>query len=81
MQYLKEVSSKDEYRDLFAKINEGLSMLDWFDGFKIPDGMLSNEYKLAIGDRYLSDSLHSFDQRSTNEGYLYLLFYLTLFNR
>jgi len=80
MQYLKEASSKDEYRDLFSKINEGLRMLDWFDGFKIPNGMLSNEYKLAIGDRYLSDSLHSFDQRSTNEGFLYLLFYLTLFN-
>ena len=55
-------------------------MLDWFDGFNIPDDLLSNEYKLSIGDRYLNESLHYFDQRSTNEGFLYLLFYLTLFN-
>ena len=80
MQYLKEISSKEEYKELFVKINNGLKMLDWFDGFNIPDGLLTNEYKLAIGDKYLKDSLHSFDQRSTNEGFLYLLFYLTLFN-
>ena len=80
MQYLKEISSKEEYKDLFVKINNGLKMLDWFDGFDIPDGLLTNEYKLAIGDKYLKDSLHSFDQRSTNEGFLYLLFFLTLFN-
>ena len=66
--------------DLFDEINNGLSLLDWFDGFNIPDNLLTNEYRLTIGDRYLKDSLHFFDQRSTNEGFLFLLFYLTLFN-
>lgn len=80
MQYLKTISTNEEYRELFLKINEGLRMLDWFDGFNIPDGLLTNEYKLSIGDKYLKDSLHHFDQRSTNEGFLYLLFFLTLFN-
>ena len=80
MQYLKSISINEEYRELFLKINEGLRMLDWFDGFNIPDGLLSNEYKLSIGDKFLKDSLHFFDQRSTNEGFLYLLFFLTLFN-
>lgn len=78
-QYLKEISSNDE-QGLFVKINNGLRMLDWFDGMNVPDGLLSKEYKLTIGDKYLKDSLHSFDQRSTNEGFLFLLFYLTLFN-
>lgn len=78
-QHLKQLTeSKDE--DAIKAINEGLFMLDWFDGFNIPDNLLTNEYKLSIGDRYLSESLHQFDQRSTNEGFLYLLFYLTLFN-
>ena len=80
MQYLKTISTNEDYRELFLKINEGLRMLDWFDGFNIPDGLLSNEYKLSIGDKFLKDSLHYFDQRSTNEGFLYLLFFLTLFN-
>lgn len=79
-QYLKELSQKDDSKEFFEIINEGLEMLDWFDGFNIPDGLLTNEYKLSIGDKYLKDTLHYFDQRSTNEGFLYLLFFLTLFN-
>ena len=42
-QYLKRVSNQNEGKDLFIKINDGLKMLDWFDGFNIPDGLLSNE--------------------------------------
>lgn len=79
LKYLKEIAEEDKV-DLFDEINNGLSFLDWFDGFNIPDNLLTNEYRLTIGDRYLKDSLHFFDQRSTNEGFLFLLFYLTLFN-
>ena len=78
-QHLKQLTEKKD-TDTIQAINEGLFMLDWFDGFNIPKDLLANEYKLYIGDRYLNDSLHFFDQRSTNEGFLYLLFYLTLFN-
>ena len=34
---------------------------------------------IKIKDQYLEDGLQYFDQRSANEGFLYLLFYLTLF--
>ena len=78
LRYLKELG--EESVELFAEINRGLHLLDWFDEFSIPEGLLSNEYALSIGDKYLKESMHSFDQRSTNEGFLYLLFYLTLFN-
>lgn len=80
LQYLKEKSQQPEYKELFESINEGLGMLDWFDGVAVPGNLLSNEYKLSIGDKYLRDSMHFFDQRSTNEGFMFLLFYLTLFN-
>ena len=79
MKYLKE-KAQEKDQEFFKEINSGLELLDWFDGFKIPDDLLSNEYRLSIGDKYLKDSLHFFDQRSTNEGFLFLLFYLTLFN-
>lgn len=79
-QYLKQLSQTNEGKVIFNDISEGLSMLDWFDGFKMPSDLLSNEFRLDIGDRYLKDTLHYFDQRSTNEGFLYLLFYLTLFS-
>lgn len=79
LKYLKE-EAEEKNMSLFKEINEGLQLLDWFDGFQIPDGLLTNEYHLAIGDRFLKDSLHFFDEKSTNEGFLFLLFYLTLFN-
>lgn len=79
LKYLKEVAGEKNIA-LFEEINEGLGLLDWFDGFQIPDDLLTNEYHLAIGDRFLKDSLHYFDEKSTNEGFLFLLFYLTLFN-
>ena len=79
-QYLKEISKKKEYAPLFINIDNGLRILDWFDGVTVPEDLLSKEYKLSIADKFLKESLHSFDQRSTNEGFLYLLFFLTLFN-
>lgn len=78
-QHLKDIYSKEENADIISDINEGLLLLDWIDGFKIPTDLLSNEYRLEVGDKYLKKTLHYFDQRSTNEGFLYLLFYLTLF--
>lgn len=78
-QHLKDIYSKEENADIISDINEGLLLLDWIDGFKIPSDLLSNEYRLEVGDKYLKKTLHYFDQRSTNEGFLYLLFYLTLF--
>lgn len=75
-QYLKLTKTQH----LFPIINEGLRMLDWFEGVSPADNLLSNEFDVKITDKYLKETLHSFDQRSTNEGFLYLLFYLTLFN-
>ena len=77
-QFLKE-QWKNGNKELYEKLNSGLGMLDWFDMFGLPNDLLSNEAKLEIGDRYLKESLHNFDQHSTNEGFLFLLFYLTLF--
>lgn len=63
----------------FKEINENLYLLDWFDGFEIPNNLMFTERRIKIKDRNLEDGLQYFDQRSANEGFLYLLFYLTLF--
>lgn len=68
-----------EKPDLFKKINEHLQLLDWFDGFEIPNDLMFTERRIKIKDRFLEEGLQYFDQRSANEGFLYLLFYLTLF--
>lgn len=77
--YLKEISQKENGADIIQEIKENLSVLDWFDDLEIPSEQLSNEFSLKIKDRYVEDTIRYFDQRSTNEGFLYLLFYLTLF--
>jgi len=61
----------------FQKIADQMDLLDWFDGFAIPDDLAPGERRLRIKDRYLTEQ-QVFDQRSANEGFLYLLFYFTL---
>jgi predicted ATPase len=65
--------------ELFKKINENLELLEWFDGFEIPNDLMFTEKRIKIKDRYLEEGLQYFDQKSANEGFLYLLFYFTLF--
>lgn len=77
--YLKEISQKENGVEIIQEIKENLLVLDWFDDLEIPSEQLSNEFSLKIKDRYVEDTIRYFDQRSTNEGFLYLLFYLTLF--
>ena len=76
--YLKALAQRDDGIAIFDEIKENLRILDWFDDMQVPSGQLSSEFDLKLKDSYLSETLNTFDQRSTNEGFLYLLFYLTL---
>lgn len=62
---------------IFQKIADELSVLGWFDGFTLPADLAPGERRLRIRDRYLTEQV-VFDQRSANEGFLFLLFYFTL---
>lgn len=76
--YLKELVHRPDSSEMFNEIKENLKILDWFDDMEVPSGQLSMEFNLRLKDSYFPDDLYSFDQRSTNEGFLYLLFYFTL---
>lgn len=76
---LKQIISDKEKKLQFDDIKEYLHLLDWFDDFDIPKGLMPNEYKISIKDRFIDSSFKYFDQRSSNEGFLFLLFYLVLF--
>ncbi|GAB4420352.1 MAG: hypothetical protein OHK0039_33840 [Bacteroidia bacterium] len=79
--FLKTLAWQKRHAQTLDEIRDNLMLLDWYDGFELPDnpGGLMNEFALRIKDRYLAESLQYFDQRSTNEGFLLLLFYSTLF--
>lgn len=76
--YLKELAQRPNAMDIFNEIKDNLKVLDWFDDMQVPSGQLSSEFNLKLKDSYLAEALNVFDQRSTNEGFLYLLFYFTL---
>ena len=76
--YLKSLVQRPDSVEIFNEIKENLKVLDWFDDMQLPSNQLSNEFNIQLKDSYLSETINSFDQRSTNEGFLYLLFYLTL---
>lgn len=76
--YLKDLASRKNGNVILQEIIENLEILDWFDGMEIPKAQLSSEFNIKLHDRYIDEAISFFDQRSTNEGFLYLLFYLTL---
>ncbi len=61
------------------EIKEYLKLIDWFDDFQLPEQSAPGEFKLQIKDRFLHSQWSYFDQRSSNEGFLFLLFYISLF--
>lgn len=60
------------------KIKKDLRLLNWFNDFTIAEH--GEELSMLVVDRFLDTSRSSFDQKSANEGFLFLAFYLALFN-
>jgi len=65
-------------KDKLNEIKEKLKLMGWFKDFQIPNNLFIGERAIQIEDRYLDQEL-TFDQRSANEGFLFLLFYFSLF--
>jgi AAA15 family ATPase/GTPase len=76
--YLKQLTQQSNGKNIIKEINENLDVLDWFDKLDVPSDQLSNEFRVSLNDTYIDKSISVFDQSSANEGFLYLLFYLTL---
>ncbi len=68
----------EKNRPLLDEIIANLSLIDWFESFDLPANLSPGERTIHIRDRYLAEGA-LFDQRSANEGFLFLLFYFTLF--
>jgi predicted ATPase len=62
-----------------ADLKSHLGLLGWFGDVQIPTEEDEAKGRLRIRDKWLPDDFPVFDQRSANEGFLYLLFYFTLF--
>lgn len=61
-----------------ADLKERLRLFGWFDDFLVPDESATAQARIQIRDKWLAPERAIFDQRSANEGFLYLLFYFTV---
>lgn len=71
------VMSRDPEAGDLAGVRAALRMLKWFESFNIDD--TGTQAKIDIVDRFLDPAVGPFDQRSANEGFLFIMFYFTLF--
>ena len=72
---LLKVINNYEDKTHIQTIIKSLQLFNWFEDIEIPTDLKSNENKIIIKDKYL---YQEFDQRSANEGFLFILFYITL---
>lgn len=75
-EYSTELENKTVYANSFKDIIECASKFDWVESIDVSDSTNPLDHKITITDQYLVSEL---DQRSANEGFLFVLFYATLF--
>jgi len=76
---LIKVLNLEQNQDKINQIKEKLQLIDWFKDFEVPEDLSPMQTSLQIKDKYLDRDLTYFDQKSSNEGFLFLLFYFALF--
>lgn len=67
-----------EQEGQLPEIKQQLEMIDWFADLEVLSGPNPALRALRIHDQYLDSAVAHFDQRSANEGFLFLLLYTSL---
>ena len=60
------------------ELQKYLRLIHWFDGLQVLHGAAPSLNAINIVDQYLGEGIAKFDQRSANEGFLFLLLYSAL---
>ncbi|MCL1472421.1 AAA family ATPase [Argonema antarcticum] len=76
---LLTVLNLEENQGKLQEIKEKMQLIDWFEDLAIPHNLSPAERVIQIKDKYLASELDYFNQNSSNEGFLFLLFYFCLF--
>ncbi|PKU23279.1 AAA family ATPase [Telmatospirillum siberiense] len=79
LKFLSVLSEEKNSANL-KKIKDGLKLFGWFDDFFVSKDQNGVVSRLEIRDRYLDETSNMFDQKSANEGFLFLMFYFSLFS-
>jgi len=67
-----------EDKNGWSTLQHNLGLLDWLQGVEIDHDTTLPEQSIQLRDRFVAETQPAFDQRSANEGFLYLLFFFAL---
>jgi predicted ATPase len=77
---LQVLAADEKDPSRFAELKENLRLLDWFESIEVPPATGGiQEQSVRLRDRFIPEEMGYFDQRSANEAFLFILFYLALF--
>ena len=65
-------------KKILNELTELLKLFSWFEKFDIPADLFEGENNISVFDKYIHFNSKTIDQRSTSEGFLFLLFYFSL---
>lgn len=68
---------REEDPDAWRQLQELMGLLGWFAEMRLDSDGALGDTSLQLKDRYLCEPLAFFDQRSANEGFLFILFFFT----
>ncbi|KAA2234101.1 AAA family ATPase [Salinarimonas soli] len=74
---LLAIMAKDD-SEAFLRIKNSLAMIGWFADLEITESRIGLQRRISVKDQYIGKRKIHFDQRSTNEGFMFLIFYFTL---
>ena len=60
-------------------LSDSLKLIGWFKDMKLHEGEYRKEIYIDLVDKYIDEAAGLYDQRNSNEGFLFLLFYIILF--
>lgn len=80
LRLMSVLHADNKYAHAFLGIRQSLRVLGWFEDLDIIDDENKPASRIEIRDRYIDSTRRYFDQISTNEGFLFLVFYFSLFS-
>jgi predicted ATPase len=75
--HLKALGASPTHQPVLEQVADRLALIGWFERFEVPRDLAAGQRTILIRDRFLAEGA-LFDQRSANEGFLFLLLYFTL---
>ncbi len=77
LSYISQLNQ--EKPDVFEAIKNELVLFSWFKDFEIYQDFLTGGSNVKLTDKFLAEGIKTIDLRNANEGFLFVLFYITLF--